>query len=110
MNTYKYNIQEIRCEPTLGELSKVVTEVVYEYIGESESGVISKISGMVSLEEPLVDSFTPIDSIEESIIVSWIEPKLDIDLFKKMIDEEIKYKSGFIYKGDSLPWNINNLQ
>lgn len=103
--TYRYEIQELRCEPIVGSLTKVVTEVVYEYIGESESGIISKVPGLVTLEVPLEQSFTPIEEIKEAIVISWIESIADVNLAKQMLDEEIKYKSGLIYKGDSLPWN-----
>ena len=103
--SYKYEIQELRCEPIVGSLTKVVTEVVYEYIGKSESGIISKLPGLVTLEVPLEQSFTPIEEINEATVISWIESIADVGTAKQMIDNEIKYKSGLIYKGESLPWN-----
>lgn len=106
--TYRYDIQELRCEPSIGELNKVITEVVYEYVGESENGITSRLPGIVKLTNPLNQSFVPIEEIKEEVIISWIESIVDTELAKLMIDNEIKYKSGFIYKNDSLPWKINN--
>ncbi len=103
--TYKYEIQELRCEPAIGSLAKVITGIVYEYIGESENGITSKLPGIVVLGVPVEDSFTPIEEISEATVISWIESIADVDLAKQMVSEEIKYKSGLIYKGDSLPWN-----
>lgn len=103
--TYKYEIQELRCEPAIGGLTKVITEVVYEYAGESENGITSKLPGLVVLEVPAEESFTPIEEISEATVIGWIESIADVDLAKQMVSEEIKYKSGLIYKGGSLPWN-----
>lgn len=107
--TYKYEIQELRCEPSIGELNKVITEVVYEYVAESDNGITSRLPGMVKLAEPVDQSFVPVDEISKDTVVSWIESIADIELAKKMVDDEIKYKSGFIYNGNSLPWNLNNM-
>lgn len=108
--TYTYDIQELRCEPSIGNLSKVITEVVFEYVAECTNGVTSRLPGLVTLTEPDEDSFTPIDDISEETIITWIEASSDITLAKKMLDDQIKYKSGFIYKGASLPWNTNTLE
>lgn len=102
---YKYEIQELRCEPVIGNLNEVITEIVYEYVGECDNGVVSKLPGMVTLTEPSEQSFTPINQINEATVIGWIESIADVQLAKQMVDDEIKYKSGLIYKGNSLPWN-----
>jgi len=105
---YTYEIQELRCEPSIGELNKVITEVVYEYVAKSDNGITSRLPGMVKLAEPVDQSFVPIEEISKDTVVSWIESIADIELAKQMVGEEIKYKSGFIYKKNSLPWELND--
>jgi len=106
--TYNYNIQELRCEPSIGELNKVITEVIYEYVAESDNGITSRLPGMVKLAEPADQSFVPVEEISKETVVSWIESIADVELAKQMVGEEIKYKSGFIYKKNYLPWELND--
>ena len=93
MNTYKFHINAVDVHTQVGDLEKVVYNVHWSYIGEDENGNTASIIGVQSVEEPNADSFTAFESLVQSDIISWIEPKFVLSEMQSNLDAQIAEKA-----------------
>jgi hypothetical protein len=102
--TYSYQIHELKEVPTLGDLSNVITEVRYSYIGVNEDGIMSEYPGRTVLPTPDSEAFIPTVELTEEDVIEWLEANADLNTMKQAIEAHIEQQSGTIYKGSTLPW------
>jgi hypothetical protein len=102
--TYTYEIQELKAMPSIGDLEKVIVEVVYSYIGTSEDNITSQYPGRTALPAPASDSFTAVEDLTPEIVISWIEANTDLDVMKNAIKYHIEQQTGLFFRGQTLPW------
>lgn len=92
MNTYTWKINALDCYTKQDDLTDVVYNVHWTFIGENPDGVSDYIIGVQSVGSPSADSFTDFDSLDLDTVVSWISSKMDIDTMKANIDKKIEEK------------------
>ena len=100
---YKYQDYELKTV-TSGELEKVIIEVRYNYVGESEDGIKSTYPGRTTLPQPDSDNFKSFEDLSEEEIIIWLDSLADIVNMRTLIQQHIEQQSGVIYKNDDLPW------
>ena len=92
MNTYKFHINAVDVHTQVGDLEKVVYNVHWSYIGEDENGNTASIIGVQSVDEPNADNFTAFESLVQSDIIGWIEPKFVLSEMQANLDAQIAEK------------------
>lgn len=102
--TYSYDIHELKALPLAGDLEKVITEVVYSYIGTTEDNIESKYPGRTALPAPEDDSFIPVSDLTPEIVIAWIEANENIEMMQNAIERHIEQQTGLFFKGATLPW------
>lgn len=93
MNTYKFHINAVDVHTQVGDLEKVVYNVHWSYIGEDENGNTASIIGVQSVDEPDANSFTAFESLVQSDIIAWIEPKFVLSEMQANLDAQIAEKA-----------------
>lgn len=75
-----WKILKLECIPNKNGLENVVFHVHYEYIGEKTIDGISYSAssyGVIAVEDPDENNFTPVNELTKEQVVSWIENKID---------------------------------
>ena len=75
-----WKILKLECIPNKNGLENVVFHVHYEYVGEKIiNGITYSASsfGVIAVEDPDVNNFTPINELTKEQVESWIENKVD---------------------------------
>ena len=91
-NTYTWDIPALDCRPKEGDLSTVVYNVHWRYNADDGNGNVATIIGTQSVEAPDPDNFKPYEDLTKEIVVSWIEPQMDMVDMKSNIDAQIAEK------------------
>ena len=91
-NTYTWDIPAVDCRPTEGDLSTVVYNVHWRYNGADSSENTGTVIGTQVVGAPDPDDFTPFTDLTKDIVVSWIEPEMDIVELKANLDAQIAEK------------------
>tara|TARA_R110002167_G_scaffold201230_1_gene404769 strand:+ start:136 stop:459 length:324 start_codon:yes stop_codon:yes gene_type:complete len=91
-NTYTWDIPAVDCRPTEGDLSTVVYNVHWRYNGADSSENTGTVIGTQTVSAPDPDDFTPFADLTKDIVVSWIEPEMDIVELKANLDAQIAEK------------------
>ena len=102
--TYTYEIQELKAMPSIGDLEKVIVEVVYSYIGTSEDNITSQYPGRTVLPAPASESFTAVEDLTPEIVISWIEANANLEVMQNAIKHHIEQQTGLFFRGQTLPW------
>jgi len=88
-----WKILKLECIPSQNGLDNIIVNVYFEYIGEkSINGVIYSGSStdVIALDEPDINNFTPLDSVTQEQVVSWIENKVDTFALNICLDNLIQ--------------------
>jgi hypothetical protein len=91
-NTYQFKIKTVECHVQKDGLSDIIYNVHWSYYAMHESFVESEndnrvyMIGTMDLAEPDPENFLDFDQITEDQVVSWIEPKLDIESMRSYLD------------------------
>ena len=91
-NTYTWDIPAVDCRPTEGDLSTVVYNVHWRYNGADSSENTGTVIGTQTVGAPDPDDFTPFADLTKDIVVSWIEPEMNIVELKANLDAQIAEK------------------
>ena len=91
-NTYTWDIPAVDCRPTEGDLSTVVYNVHWRYNGVDSSENTGTIIGTHLVGAPDPADFTPFADLTKDIVVSWIEPEMDMVELKANVDAQISEK------------------
>ena len=91
-NTYTWDIPAVDCRPTEGDLSTVVYNVHWRYNGADSSENTGTVIGTQTVGAPDPDDFTPFADLTKDIVVSWIEPEMDMVQLKANLDAQISEK------------------
>ena len=91
-NTYTWDIPAVDCRPTEGDLSTVVYNVHWRYNGADSSENTCTVIGTQTVGAPDPDDFTPFADLTKDIVVSWIEPEMNIVELKANLDAQIAEK------------------
>jgi hypothetical protein len=102
--TYTYEIHDLKIEPTLGSLDKVVVAVAYSYVGTNENQIKASFPGITELPEPNSQAFIPIEELTPEVVVEWIEANTSLEPMQLSIQGTIEQQSNAILKGSTLPW------
>lgn len=93
MNTYyfKINAVDTYVSKTVNdtELQDVVYNVHWSYFGEHESGKKIDSVGMTEVSDPDPSNYTNFDDLTEEMVISWIEPMLDVTKMQEWIDGKL---------------------
>lgn len=92
MTNYYFKINAVDVHTQVGELEKVVYNVHWSYFGEDENGNQASMIGVQSVEEPDAENFTSFDLLTQADIISWIEPKMDLEQMQTNLDAQIAEK------------------
>ena len=89
MNTYKFKINAVDVHTQVNDLEKVVYNVHWSYLAEDENGNVASMIGVQSVSEPDAENFTSFDQLTQADIISWIEPKMDLEQMQSNLDAQI---------------------
>jgi len=88
-----WKILKLECIPNKNGLENVVFHVHFEYIGEKTiDGILYSSSsfGVILVEDPNVNSFTPVNELTKEQVISWIENKVDSFALNTTIENNIE--------------------
>jgi hypothetical protein len=88
MIEYTYNFIDFRVIESEGDLSKVVKQINWQYIG-TDGDCVVKVPFTTTLDDADPDTFTDFSSITKDQVIEWINNKVDIEHIKSNIEEEI---------------------
>jgi|TARA_Y100000015_G_scaffold5119_1_gene4559 hypothetical protein len=91
-NTYSWDIPAVDCRPTEGDLSTVVYNVHWRYNADDGKGNTATIIGTQTVGSPDPENFKPFADLTKDIVVSWIEPEMDMAEMKSNVDAQIAEK------------------
>ncbi len=106
MITYSWNIKSIKVKPSLDDLTNVISEIAWEYIGIDENSNIALISLVTQVSDPNIEDFIPYDQVTKSMVISWLENILDIEALQQGIEAKINNIKNPPLIQVPLPWNI----
>lgn len=97
-NTYYFKIKNLDCFVEKEGLQKVVYNVHWSYYAQHETlndlGNPNEVYmiGTKDVSAPDPESFTSFDNLTEEMIISWIEPQLDIESMRSYLDSLLDEK------------------
>jgi hypothetical protein len=109
-NTYSWTINKLDVHPTEDTLTNVVYNVHYTYVGTSDqtdpdgNNYTANIIGTIVVGSPDPDDYIPFEDLEESDVVGWIEPELDLDALQSSLDNTIAEEINPTSVAKDVPW------
>ena len=102
---FSWKIDNLEIITNHDTLQDVIKSVHYTYSG-TYGEYSAQISGVVDLDPPLMENYTPYQNLTQDEVINWIKKKYDISLFNKNIIEQIQAQIPLppvtvVY---SLPW------
>jgi len=102
--TFSFKVSQLEMAPSLDGLTDVVTRVRYNYTGVDSTGVSGSFSGATPMPAPSSGSFTPLESLTESDVISWLEVVSDKTHMQERIQKQIDLINAPKYVETPLPW------
>jgi len=105
--TYTFKITELETAPSENGLDNVVKTIHWNYIGADETNTVNVV-GSVNINSPDPDSFINFVNLTESVVISWVEAKLqalgELDGIKQTIDSMLAHIDNPPITRPPLPW------
>lgn len=102
MIQYEFKVSGVDCIILEDTMANVITTVHYRYIGTNKDGIAAETYGAMSLPAPLVESFTPFNSVTSVTVINWLNLILGtknededfsrLELMQQSIENEINLK------------------
>lgn len=89
MNTYTWELRDVRVQPEQDGFQNIVRFVAYAVHAASDSGHTAKILGSTVFEEFYPDRFTPIETVTNETVIGWLKATLNIENIYALLDEKI---------------------
>lgn len=87
-NTYRFHIYSTECFIDYNGLSDVIQKVHWGY--EVSDGTNSTtIVGVETMDIPDAENFVAFDELNQDIVASWLESRLDIEGLQTALDERL---------------------
>jgi hypothetical protein len=105
--TYTWNIGPLECIPSENGLNNIVKVVHWRYIGNDGNNHTSSVYGSVSVGDPDPNNFIQFANLTLDTVVSWITPKLDLNMLANNINIAIENEINPPVVNQSPPWSSN---
>lgn len=103
--TYTFKVTQLEMAPSLDGLTDVVTRVRYNYLGVDSAGVSGSFAGATPMPQPTSGSFTPLASLTEADVITWLEAVSDKTHMQERIQKQIDLINAPKYVETPLPWD-----
>lgn len=100
---YIWSFPSLEVELNQDGLEKVVTTVHWR-LGARDGDHFTDVYGSVGLSPPLPSSFTEFDDLTEEDILSWIEPKLEVEQMKTSLETQLNTLKNPTKASFAPPW------
>jgi hypothetical protein len=103
MVEYTYNFMDFRVINLEGDLSKVVKQITWQFVGTEGDNLVS-VPFTTTLDDPDSELFIDYENITKEQAIEWVNAKVDIEHIKSNIQDEL-YKKQSEPKIQSLPFS-----
>lgn len=104
---YEFTNLKPNVAPSLDGKEMVITRIHYTYLAtDVDSGKSASIQNYQDFELVTESVFTPFISLSESIVLSWLETKSNVENFNELLRIDLENQISEMYVEVDAPWQI----